>query len=291
MTADRPLLAADQVTKRFGDFTAVADVSMSVGGGEVVGLLGANGAGKTTLIRMLLGLLRPTGGSVTLFDGPPDQGRRARLGYVPQNLGLYRDLTVRENLEFSAGAYGVAVPELPDDLAAHQNTLIGSLPLGAQRRIAFLVALAHTPDALILDEPTSGVDALSRARLWDTIRGESDRGTAVLVTTHYMEEAQECDRLLLMSSGELVAQGSEEDIIGDTRAVQVDTDDWANTFSALNDADVPVILSGTSIRVVDTDPAQLEQVFDTAGIHVSVTTVPATIEEKMLSLARQSTSA
>ena len=164
---------------------------------------------------------------------------------------------------------------------------VGGVPLGAQRRIAFLVALAHTPDALILDEPTSGVDALSRARLWDTIRGESDRGTAVLVTTHYMEEAQECDRLLLMSAGELVAQGSEKDIIGDTRAVQVDTDDWANTFSALNDADVPVILSGTSIRVVDTDPARLEQVLDDAGMRAGVTTVPATIEEKMLSLARE----
>ncbi|MFW0792278.1 ABC transporter ATP-binding protein [Gordonia sp. CPCC 205515] len=283
---DRPVITATSVTKKFGDFTAVGDVTMDVRPGEVVGLLGANGAGKTTLIRMLLGLLRPTDGSVSLFDGPPDRDRRARLGYVPQNLGLYRDLTVAENLEFSTGTYGVPVPELPDDLRTHARTLVGDLPLGAQRRIAFIVALAHSPAALVLDEPTSGVDALSRARLWDTIRAESDKGTGVLVTTHYMEEAQECDRLLLMSAGQLVAHGSEADIIGDTRAVSVTTDDWQLAFAALNSAHVPVILSGRSIRVADTDPTALHQILNQAGIAASITPVPATIEEKMLVLAR-----
>ena len=259
---------------------------MDVKPGEVVGLLGANGAGKTTLIRILLGLLRPTEGTTSLFDGPPDRDRRARLGYVPQNLGLYRDLTVAENLDFSTGTYGVTTPALPDDLRSHADTLVGELPLGAQRRIAFLVALAHSPAALVLDEPTSGVDALSRARLWDTIRGESDKGTGVLVTTHYMEEAQECDRLLLMSSGKLVAHGSEADIIGDTRAVSVSTDDWQQAFAVLNAASVPVILSGRAIRVADTDTAKLDAILDQAGIPATITPVPATIEEKMLVLAR-----
>ncbi|WP_440714141.1 ABC transporter ATP-binding protein [Gordonia sp. FQ] len=284
--SERPVIRATAVTKRFGDFTAVDAVTMDVRPGEVVGLLGANGAGKTTLIRILLGLLRPSEGNATLFDGPPDRRRRARLGYVPQNLGLYRDLTVAENIDFSTGAYGVPTPTLPDDLASHARTLVGDLPLGAQRRIAFLVALAHSPDALVLDEPTSGVDALSRARLWDTIRGESDKGTGVLVTTHYMEEAQECDRLLLMSAGTLVAHGSEADIIGDTRAVSVSTDDWQQAFAVLNSAHVPVILSGRAIRVADTDPDDLHQILDQAGIPATITPVPATIEEKMLVLAR-----
>lgn len=284
--SEHPVIRATAVTKRFGDFTAVDAVTMDVRPGEVVGLLGANGTGKTTLIRILLGLLRPSAGNATLFDGPPDRKRRARLGYVPQNLGLYRDLTVAENLDFSTGAYGVPTPTLPDDLRSHAGTLVGDLPLGAQRRIAFLVALAHSPDALVLDEPTSGVDALSRARLWDTIRGESDKGTGVLVTTHYMEEAQECDRLLLMSAGGLVAHGSETDIIGDTRAMSVTTDDWQQAFAALNSANVPVILSGRAIRVADTDPDDLHRILDQAGIAATITPVPATIEEKMLVLAR-----
>ncbi|GAB89387.1 ABC transporter ATP-binding protein [Gordonia rhizosphera] len=280
------IIRSHDVTRRFGDFTAVDTVTMNVEPGEVVGLLGANGAGKTTLIRMLLGLLRPSSGAVTLFDGPPDRSRRARLGYVPQNLGLYQDLTVAENLAFSTGTYGVAAPELPPDLQASSDTLVGALPLGAQRRVAFLAALAHTPVALVLDEPTSGVDALSRARLWDTIRAEADRGAGVLVTTHYMEEAQECDRLLLMSNGLLVGQGSESDVIGDTRAVAVTTDDWAQAFGALNAAGVPVILSGRSIRVADTDPDVLHRVLADAGIPATVQPVAATLEERMLVLAR-----
>ena len=131
--------------------------------------------------------------------------------------------------------------------------LVGDLSLGVQRQAAFLVALAHAPDVLVLDEPTSGVDALARASLWDTIRDEADRGVGVLVTTHYMEEAQECDRLLLLADGRLVAEGSEADIVGTTTAVAVHTDDWASAFAALNRAGIPVILAGRAIRVADTD--------------------------------------
>ncbi|MYR08241.1 ATP-binding cassette domain-containing protein [Gordonia sp. SID5947] len=281
------VIRARAVTRRFGDFTAVDDVSMSVEPGEVVGLLGANGAGKTTLIRMLLGLLRTSEGSVELLGGAPNRARRAHLGYVPQNLGLYRDLTVRQNLSFSAEAYGAPVPDLPEQLVAVGDTLVGELALGAQRQTAFVVALAHQPTVLVLDEPTSGVDALSRARLWDTIREQADSGVGVLVTTHYMEEAQQCDRLLLMASGALVGEGSEVDIVGDTRAFAVRTDDWAQAFATLNDADIPVILAGRSIRVPDTDPTTIRTVLSESGITADISPVRATIEERMLVLARR----
>ena len=280
------LLRAGHVTRRFSAFTAVDDVSMQVQPGEVVGLLGANGAGKTTLIRMLLGLIALTSGRVELFGGPPDRERRRRLGYVPQGLGLYGDLTVRENLLFSARAYGTAEPALPPALARHAGVLVRELPLGAQRQLAFLAALAHSPEVLVLDEPTSGVDVLARAALWDTIRAQAERGTGVLVTTHYMQEAQQCDRLLLMADGRLVAQGSEADIVGSTRAVAVRTGDWALAFAALNAAGVPVMLAGRAIRVANADPAELAVVLQAAGIQASLEPVPATIEERMLVLAR-----
>ena len=282
------VLRAAGVTRRFGDFTAVDDVTMSVAAGEVVGLLGANGAGKTTLMRMLLGLLQTTEGAVEMLGGPTDQKRRARMGYVPQGLGLWRDLTVRENLEFSGRAYGLARTEPPAEFDAVADTLVGDLSLGVQRQVAFAVALAHQPEVLLLDEPTSGVDALARASLWDTIREQSKQGVGVLVTTHYMEEAQQCDRLLLMSSGRLVAQGSERDVVGDTTAVAVRTADWAGAFRVLNDADVPVILDGRAIRVADTEPDRVRRVLVDAGMDATITSVPATIEEKMLVLARRS---
>jgi ABC-2 type transport system ATP-binding protein/ribosome-dependent ATPase len=279
-------LRARQVTRRFGAFTAVDDVSMRVQPGEVVGLLGANGAGKTTLIRMLLGLLEVTSGRVELLGGPPDRERRRRLGYVPQGLGLYGDLTVTENLSFSAQAYGVPAPELPPALTGRADVLVRELPLGAQRQVAFLAALAHSPEVLVLDEPTSGVDVLARAALWDTIRAQAERGAGVLVTTHYMQEAQQCDRLLLMSNGQLVAQGSEADIIGSTTAVAVRTGDWAQAFVALNAAGQPVMLEGRAIRVANDSPAELQEVLNAAGIQASLQPVPATIEERMLMLAR-----
>lgn len=280
------VLRARSVTRKFGDFTAVDSMSMTVAPGEVVGLLGANGAGKTTLIRMLLGLLAATNGEVELLGGPPDRTRRARMGYVPQNLGLYRDLTVDENLAFSADAYGVPLPTVPAELHDVRTILVRDLALGAQRQVAFLVALAHEPTVLVLDEPTSGVDALARARLWDTIRQQADSGVGVLVTTHYMEEAQQCDRLLLMSAGKLVGAGSENDIIGDTRAVAVHTPHWAQAFAALNNAEIPVILDGRSIRVPDTDPATIDSVLQSADISAEIRPVRATIEERMLVLAR-----
>jgi ABC-2 type transport system ATP-binding protein/ribosome-dependent ATPase len=231
-------------------------------------------------------LIAVTSGRVELLGGPPDRERRRRLGYVPQGLGLYGDLTVRENLSFSARAYGAAEPALPPALTGRAGLLVRELPLGAQRQVAFLAALAHSPEVLVLDEPTSGVDALARAALWDTIREQAERGAGVLVTTHYMQEAQQCDRLLLMSDGRLVAQGSESDIIGPTTAVAVHTSDWARAFAALDAAGVPVMLEGRAVRVADASPAELRPVLDDAGIQATLEPVPATIEERMLTLAR-----
>ena len=281
-----PLLGAVGVSKRFGDFVAVDGVTMDLHAGEVVGLLGANGAGKTTLLRMLLGLLAPSSGTTELLGGYPDRERRSRLGYVPQGLGLYRDLTVHENLAFTAQSYGVPAPEPSGVLVASADVLVRDLPLGLQRQLAFVAALEHRPEVLVLDEPTSGVDAVARASLWDTIREQASGGTGVLVTTHYMQEAEQCDRLLRMSGGSLVAQGSEDDIVGATTAVAVRTDDWARAFAVLDAAGEPVMLAGRAIRVADADPARLRSVLDAAGIAAALEPVPATIEERMMVLAR-----
>ncbi|HEY5246835.1 MAG TPA: ABC transporter ATP-binding protein [Dermatophilaceae bacterium] len=280
------LLRSDRVSRAFGGLTAVDDVTMRVGPGEIVGLLGANGAGKTTLIRMLLGLIATTAGDVELLGGPPDLERRRSLGYVPQGLGLYGDLTVRENLAFSSQAYGTEAPELPAALAPVAGRLVAELSLGLQRQLAFLAALAHDPEVLVLDEPTSGVDALARAALWDTIHEQAEKGVGVLVTTHNMAEAEQCDRLLLMSQARLVGQGSEADIIGSTTAVAVRTEDWARAFAVLNEAGQPVMLAGRDVRVADADADQVRAVLAGAGVSADVVGVPATIEERMMVLAR-----
>ncbi len=280
------LIEARALTQKFGDFTAVDDVSLRVDPGEVVGLLGANGAGKTTTIRMLLGLARPTAGEALLDGSPPTRQSRRRLGYVPQGLGLYTELTVAENLAFAAQAFGCESATLDGGLADEADTLVASLPLGLRRQLAFTCALQHSPDVLVLDEPTSGVEPLARARLWDRVRSQADRGVGVLVTTHYMQEARQCDRLLLMSDGRLVAQGSEQDIVGDTRTVAVHADDWAAVFELLSAAGMAVNLAGRDVRVIDPDEARLQEVLAQAGLNASITEVAPTIEERMTMLAR-----
>ena len=210
------LVEARAVTRRFGSFTAVDGVDLAVHGGEVVGLLGANGSGKTTLIRLVLGLLRADRGRVRLFGSPPSRETRLRLGYVPQSLGLWDDLTARENLEFTSGAFGTPyAPPLDHNLQSAGGELVRDLPLGVKRRLAFAAALSHEPELLVLDEPTSGVDPMARARLWETIRAAADGGAAVLVTTHYMEEAANCDRLVVMADGRTIAAGTLAEIVGD----------------------------------------------------------------------------
>ncbi|MFW2512393.1 ATP-binding cassette domain-containing protein [Demequina sp. SO4-13] len=277
-----PLIRATAVTRRFGEFTAVDDVSLTVRPGEIVGLLGANGAGKTTLIRMILGLLPASEGELELFGQVPSRHTRARQGYVPQGLGLWSALTARENLDFVDAVFGAGATALPEALAASGNRTVGQIGLGGQRQLAFAAALGHEPELLVLDEPTSGVDPLSRARLWDVIHERADHGVGVLVTTHYMQEAEQCDRLVLMSRGRNVAAGSRADIVGDVRALEVEVEQWPAAFRALSEAGLLVSLAGTRVRVIGSSAERVRDSLGAAGLRGTVSQVPATLEESML---------
>jgi ABC-2 type transport system ATP-binding protein/ribosome-dependent ATPase len=281
-----PIAAAYDVVKRFGDLTAVAGVSLEVARGEVVGLLGANGAGKTTLIRMLLGVLAPTAGSVHLFGRPPSRSSLRRVGYVPQGLGLYTDLTVNQNLAFRAGLFEVEMPALEGDLGRVGDVAVGRLPLGAQRRVAFVAALVHRPDLLMLDEPTSGVGPLGRARLWDTIRTAAEEEAGVLVTTHHMEEAEQCDRLVMMADGRVVEEGTLDEVVGERRAVEVAVDDWERALEVLEEAGWPVRLAGSRLRVVGVGAWRVESALNEAGLTAEVHQVPGTLDETFVALTR-----
>jgi ABC-2 type transport system ATP-binding protein len=280
------LVEVSEARKRFGEVAAVDGVDLTVEPGEVVGLLGANGAGKTTLMRLVLGLLRPTGGTVSLFGEPPSRRTRARLGYLPQGLGLYEDLTVAENLAFAAGAFGARGPQrLDGPLEAVRGTLVADLPLGLRRRVAFAAALAHHPDLLVLDEPTSGVGPLGRARLWEIIREAALTGAGVLVSTHFMSEAEQCDRLVVMANGRVVAAGGMDAIVGDATAVEVRAERWEAAFAALDRAGMPAALVGRRLRVPDADPRRVAAALDAAGAEAEVQLVPATFEETFVALS------
>lgn len=279
------VLGAHHLVRTFGDFTAVSSVSFEVSPGEVVGLLGANGAGKTTTIRMLVGLLAPSSGVAHLLGRPPDRSGRARLGYVPQGLGLYGDMTVDENLEFIASVYQRERSPIPDQLAAVRTQRVDSISLGLQRQLAFVGALQHEPDVLVLDEPTSGVGPLASARLWDDIRGAAEAGAGVLVSTHSMLEARQCDRLLLMAGGRVVARGTEADIVGDLRAVEVTTTQWRDVFQALSVPGSIVTLDGRSVRVLNQGVADVLRRVAAIDPNATADLVAATIGERMASLA------
>jgi len=276
------LAETSSVTRRFGHLLAVDRVDLQVVGGEVVGLLGANGAGKTTLIRLLLGLLPASEGHVRLFGLTPSRETRRRLGYVSQGLGLYDDLTPEENLAFAHAAFGGDRGTLPAGLRPLAGVPVGRLSLGVQRRVAFAQALAHRPDLLVLDEPTSGVDPLARARLWETIRGAADAGAGVLVTTHHMDEAEECDRLVVMADGRVVAEGSVAEIVGDARVVVVRTDEWQLAFESLEAAGLAAALVGRTLRVPSASVGAVERAL--GGLTARLEEANATLEERFLEL-------
>jgi ABC-2 type transport system ATP-binding protein len=211
------MIKADNLTRKFGDFTAVDHISFEVGKGEIFGFLGANGAGKTTAMRMLTGLLIPTAGNATVtgFDvyKQPEQIKK-RIGYMSQKFSLYEDLTVRENIRLYGGIYGLTDEQITrksDQLVAMlnmeelQNKRIGSLPLGWKQKLAFSIALLHEPDIVFLDEPTGGVDPITRRQFWEQIYKVANEGTTVFVTTHYMDEAEYCDRVSIMVDGRIEA--------------------------------------------------------------------------------------
>ena len=219
----RVAIGADKLVKQFGAFTAVKGVSLQVRHGEIYGLLGANGAGKTTTIKMLCGLLEPTSGEVHLAGERSLRSGavRRQIGYMSQKFSLYNDLSIEENLDFFAGVYGVPDEEREEKkrwvlsfsgLEGKEGQITGSLPGGWKQRVAFGAAIMHEPRILFLDEPTSGVDPLARRAFWKMINRLADAGAAILVTTHYLEESEQCNRLGMMVAGELVAEGSPSDL-------------------------------------------------------------------------------
>mgnify|MGYP003605820055 FL=1 len=211
------VIKTDKLTKKFGDFIAANEITFEVYAGEIFGFLGANGAGKTTAIKMLCGLSIPSSGSATIagFDiYKQTEEIKKNIGYMSQKFSLYEDLTVIENINFFGGIYGLSDKEIKykssqliDQLGLSNESkkLVGSLPLGWKQKLAFSVAILHGPKIVFLDEPTGGVDPVTRRQFWDLIYEAADRGMSIFVTTHYMDEAEYCNRISMMVDGEMKA--------------------------------------------------------------------------------------
>ena len=228
--AERAIVARD-LTRKFGAFVAVDHITFDVGVGEVFGFLGANGAGKTTAIKMLIGLLAPTDGQARVagFDVRTETEQiRRNIGYMSQRFSLYEDLTVNENIALYGGIYGLSDAQISERgkrmrTSLHlPNALVGSLPLGWKQKLAFSVALLHEPRIVFLDEPTGGVDPITRRQFWELIYAAAERGTTVFVTTHYMDEAEYCDRISIMVDGRIAALGTPRELKAKWNAPSVD---------------------------------------------------------------------
>ena len=229
-----PAIEAVELTRRFGSFVAVDRISFDIRAGEVFGFLGANGAGKTTAIRMLTGLLAPTSGraSVAGHDVGRETERVKRdIGYMSQRFSLYEDLTVRENIRLYGGIYDLSDREIRERtdrllarLAIEQtgDELVRAIPLGWRQKLAFSVAMLHEPVVVFLDEPTSGVDPITRRQFWELIYEAAGRGTTILVTTHYMDEAEYCDRISIMVGGRIAALGTPAELKEQFAAASID---------------------------------------------------------------------
>ncbi len=217
-------IQVNNLTKKFGNFTAVDSISFNVKKGEIFGFLGANGAGKSTAIRMLCGILEPTSGDALVggfsIKNEPDKVKK-NIGYMSQRFSLYNDLTVEENINFFGGVYGLSGDTFKRrkrwvlniaNLEGDEKKLTGSLPGGIKQRLALGTAVIHQPGIIFLDEPTSGVDPISRRRFWDLINELSAQNTTVLVTTHYLEEAEFCNNILLINAGKLIAGGTSKEL-------------------------------------------------------------------------------
>ncbi len=211
------VIQVEGLTKTFGDFTAVNAITFDVKKGEIFGFLGANGAGKTTAMKMLIGISRPTSGNATVagFDVyKQTESIKKNIGYMSQKFALYDDLTVVENITFFGGIYGLSKENIKVktkallgelNLEKVSNSLVGSLPLGWKQKLAFSVAMLHEPKIVFLDEPTGGVDPITRRQFWEMIYKSADQGTTIFVTTHYMDEAEYCDRISIMVNGNIEA--------------------------------------------------------------------------------------
>lgn len=299
-----PVIVADNLTRRFGDFVAVDHISFAVQPGEVVGYLGPNGCGKTTTIRMLLGLLQPSDGQAVVmgYDAfHQTEEVRARAGYMSQKFAIYDDLTVLENLVFYGGVYGINDRERIEEtlglvgLVGHEHELTGGLSAGWRQRLALGIALVHKPQLLFLDEPTSGVDPTARRIFWELIYELAAQGVTVFVTTHYMDEAEYCERVGIMRAGKLLAL----DTPAALKSKILPGDVWdIHTDQLLAGLDLlpglgsimRVGLSGDHLRVIcprGLGKRELEKVIASAGLQATaVEAGEPTLEDVFLSFAK-----
>jgi ABC-2 type transport system ATP-binding protein len=304
MSADS-LIRVEEVTRKFGTFTAVDGVSFDLERGKVFGFLGPNGSGKSTTIRMLAGLLAPTSGQITGFEGldvTRDTERwKSRLGYMSQKFSLYIDLTVEENLRFYGMIYGLdraKIAERIDTLAKRlrfdniRDQLTDGLSTGLRQRVALAAALLHEPELLFLDEPTGGVDPRGRRLFWDLIYElAADRGMTVLVTTHYMDEAEQCDRLAFILDGALIANGSPSELKHDLHdrilEVRTDVDPFAIVKELQRDPALEdVYLFGLTVRAV-AEEGQAGRVRQLLGKWGKPEEAEPSLEDVFVSLARK----
>ncbi len=218
------IISVKNLSKKFGNFTAVDGISFEVSKGEIFGFLGANGAGKTTAMKMLIGISKPTAGEAQVagFDVKKNAEMvKKNIGYMSQRFSMYDDLTIKENITFFGGIYGLGRKEIKEKtiqliqelhLEEVADQLVGSLPLGWKQKLAFSVALLHEPKIVFLDEPTGGVDPITRRQFWEMIYHEANKGTTIFVTTHYMDEAEYCDRVSIMVEGKIEALDSPKNL-------------------------------------------------------------------------------
>ena len=292
------------LSRRFGSFVAVKELSFSVKQGEIFGFLGANGAGKSTTIRMLCGLLRPTSGTALVggIDVSRDpEGVKRRIGYMSQRFSLYEALTVDQNIRFFGGIYGLRGDRLDvrrkfvldmAGLAGRGNTLARDLPGGWRQRLALGCAILHEPSIVFLDEPTGGVDPLSRRQFWDLIGDLSRQGVTVLVTTHYLDEAEHCHRIAIIQAGQLAAIGTASElkqVFARRPIVEVHTSKPVDTMAFLDrhEAVEKTSLFGTAVHAVmrssDVDPRRLATALSSNGIDVhSIGVVTPSLEDVFL---------
>ncbi len=310
MTVENQIaVRVEGLSKKFGDFTAVDGISFEVRRGEIFGFLGPNGAGKTTTIRMLLGLVEPTAGSARVLGydiGGDVRLMRARLGYMSQRFTLYQDLTVAQNLRFYGRAYGVGNRRLRErkaaivdmaGLAGQEGTLTRDLAGGWKQRLALGCALIHEPDLLFLDEPTAGVDPVSRRAFWDLLYGLAAGGTTVFVTTHYMDEAEHCHRLAFIQQGRIVALGSPSEIketVMRGQVLEVDCDDPTQALRILRQMAglQEVSLYGAVIHVVAPEVAErqgeIEAALTSVGVGVqALDVISPSLEDVFIASVRQ----
>jgi len=296
------------LTKRFGDFTAVDRVSFTVSAGEIFGFLGPNGAGKTTTIRMLTGLLAPTSGSACVADHDvvhESEEVKQHIGYMSQLFSLYGDLTVGENIAFFAGLYGVNGARLEArrawvlrmaGLEGHQDQLTAELSLGWKQRLALGCAVLHEPPILFLDEPTSGVDPVSRRNFWELIYSLADGGTTVLVSTHYMEEAEYCHRLALMNRGRLIALDTPQNVkrLMTEPLLEITTRDGPAVAQALQGQAgiIEAAMFGRAVHCAVSDAraaaASLPALLAAKGLSAErITPIPPSLEDVFVALVRR----